>query len=86
MNDHLAGKINPHRPGRYEIRLQGQLPQSRADDFPDMTISHEPDATSVLRGYVPDQSALHGILNRIRDLNITLISVQYIESEGNDKS
>ena len=86
MNDHLPEKINPHQPGRYEIRLQGHLPQSRTGDFTGMTISHEPDGTSLLRGYVPDQSALHGVLNRIRDLNITLISVQYIESEGDDKS
>jgi len=56
------------------IRITGQLPNSWSEWSDNMEICLENEHT-VLRGVVPDQAALHGILNRIRNLNLNLISV-----------
>lgn len=58
----------------YQIKVQGKLDDKWADWFSGMTIKHEGDVTT-LTGAVADQSALRGILDRIWNLNLTLISV-----------
>ena len=58
----------------YEIRLKGHLDTRWAEWFYDMTIIHESDGTTTLRGPLPDQVVLHSVLDRIRDMNLTLIS------------
>jgi hypothetical protein len=63
----------------YELRLQGHLDERWADWFEGMTVSAQADGTTVLRGPVADQSALHGLLGRVRDLGMTLISVNSVE-------
>jgi hypothetical protein len=62
-------------PGRYEIRLQGQLDQRWSDWFGGFTLTHQSDGTTTLTGVVVDQAALHGLLRRVGDLGITLISL-----------
>jgi len=57
-----------------KIEIKGQLDKQWAEWFENMEIINKGD-TTVLLGHVTDQSALHGILNKIRDLNLTLISV-----------
>jgi hypothetical protein len=59
----------------YEITVLGILDESWSDWFGDMTITVEADVTTI-SGAVPDQSALRGILDRIWDLNLTLISAR----------
>ena len=59
----------------YEIKLKGHLNESWADWFDGLTITHEDDGTTTLTGEVVDQSALHGVLKKIRDLGLPLISV-----------
>ena len=59
----------------YEIRIKGQLDPRWSDWFADLTLTHLPGNETLLSGTLPDQAALHGLLERIRDLNITLISV-----------
>jgi hypothetical protein len=71
----------PHESGWYEIRLQGRIDERWAAWFEDMTIEPEPDGVTVLRGHVVDQAALHGLLARLRDLNLPLISVQAATQE-----
>jgi hypothetical protein len=62
-------------PECYEIKIKGYLDQSWSEWFIELKLTHlEPDVT-LLSGTLPDQAALHGLLERIRDLNITLISV-----------
>ena len=61
--------------GSYEIRLQGHLAARWADWFDGLTLTHEIDGTTVLRGSVTDQAALHGLLARVRDLGLPLIAV-----------
>ena len=62
-------------PGWYEIRLQGRLDERWASWFDGMTIEAAPGGVTVLRGHVVDQAALHGVLARLRDLGLPLISV-----------
>ncbi len=65
----------------YEIRIKGHLDQSWADWLNGLAISHEANGETLLTGSLPDQAALHGVLNRLRDLGIQLISVNPIEGE-----
>ena len=69
----------------YQIKVEGQLPERWSDWFNGLAITCEDPSdrvpTTTLTGPVADQAALHGILNRIRDLNVKLISVNQIESE-----
>ena len=64
----------PH-PAIYKIRIQGQLDSQWADWFNEMTLTHEEDGNTLLTGQVVDQAALHGLLKKIRDLGLTLISI-----------
>ena len=69
----------------YQIKVEGQLPEHWSDWFDGLAITREVASggvsTTTLTGPVPDQAALHGILNRIRDLNVKLISVNQIKLE-----
>lgn len=69
----------PSGPGTtYEITVGGHLDSRWADWFDGLRVSHTPDGNTVLSGTLPDQSALHGLLEKIRDLNLTLISMRRI--------
>lgn len=70
--------IGQHEPGVYEVRLQGRLDERWASWFDGMTMTTSRDANgtvTVLRGHVVDQAALHGLLARLRDIGLPLISV-----------
>jgi len=62
-------------PDRYEIRVTGHLADRWAARFDGMTLTRETDGTTVLRGPVTDQSALHGLLRKVSDLGLELVSV-----------
>jgi hypothetical protein len=62
----------------YEIRVQGYLRERWSDWFEGLTIRREPTGEMVLDGPVVDQAALHGVLTKIRDLGLPLISVQRV--------
>jgi len=66
----------------YEIKLQGHLDTNWSEWFYGMTITHEPDGVTTLFGSLPDQTVLHSILDRLRDMNLPLISVNKIVSDG----
>lgn len=68
-------------PLRYCIRVNGYLRPEWSDWFGGMLISWEKDGDTVLAGPVTDQAALHGLLIKIRDLGLTLISVERIDAE-----
>ena len=65
----------------YEIRLQGHLDIKWSEWFYGMTITHERDGVTTLCGPLPDQIVLHSVLDRIRDMNLPLLSVQQIVSD-----
>jgi hypothetical protein len=73
-------------PTIYEIRIRGRLDKDWAEWFDNMTLTHTGEGQTILTGPIPDQAALHGILNRIRDLNLELISVTQTESAAKDES
>jgi len=64
-----------HEPATYEIRLQGHLDTRWADQLGVSCLNHESDGATFMRATVADQSALHGLLQRIRDLGLPLVSV-----------
>jgi len=66
-------------PGGYEIRVNGHLDARWAGWFDGLAFTHERDGTTVLRGPVVDQAALHGLLSRVRDLGLPLIAVTQID-------
>jgi hypothetical protein len=66
----------------YQVRIKGHLPPTWEEEFGGLKIELEPDGTTLLSGALPDQAALHGILDRIRDLNLTLLSVTQITDQG----
>jgi len=70
-----------HGPGRYEIRLTGHLGPRWVAWFDGFTITNEADGTAVVRGYVVDQSALHGLLNKVRDMGLPLLSVVRVAAD-----
>ncbi len=63
---------------RYEIRLRGHLDPRWSGRFEDMTLTHLPDGTTTLTGTLADQSALHGLLNRVRDIGVPIISIRQV--------
>ena len=62
-------------PEYYEIKIKGHLDQRWSESLAGLTLTHLQGDETLLSGTLPDQPALHGLLERIRDLNLTLISV-----------
>jgi hypothetical protein len=73
---------NKRRGKYYQIVVKGHLDAKWSEWFNDMTIQNMPDGDAVLSGIVVDQAALHGLLIKIRDLGLVLISVRSLEDEN----
>jgi hypothetical protein len=70
----------------YEIRIQGELDDYWQDWFGELRLENQENGQALLSGFLPDQAALHGVLVKIRDLNLTLISVNLTHSkQGEDR-
>ena len=67
-----------------EIKIKGRLEKRWTEWFEGLTFTFEDDGTTTLSGPLPDQAALHSILLKIRDMNLTLISVSQIEPSSED--
>ena len=80
MSHSTAPTTDPGQPAIYQIRLKGHLGSQWTDWFDGLTIALEEDGDTVLTGPVADQAALHGLLKKVRDLGIPLISVVPTES------
>ena len=79
MTDEQKPTADPKRPPVYQIRLKGHLGQPWNDWFEGLTVTLEADGNTLLSGPVVDQAALHGILKRIRDAGIPLLSVNSLD-------
>jgi hypothetical protein len=66
-------------PGRYEIRLRGHLDSRWTAWFDGLSLTNENDGTTIIGGQVADQAALHGLLQKVRDLGLPLVSVTQIQ-------
>ena len=71
-----------HEPGTYEIRLRGHLDPRWAARLDVPTLNHESDGTTLIRGIASDQAAVHGLLQRLRDLGLPLLSVILIDRDA----
>jgi hypothetical protein len=65
--------------GRYEIRVKGHLDATWSAWFDGMTLTNDSDGTTSIQGPVLDQAALHGVLHRLRDTGLPLISVRQLD-------
>jgi hypothetical protein len=75
VSEKHASTQNHHEPGKYEIRIKGHLDDKWADWFEGLTITLEDNGDTLLTGPVVDQAALHGLLKKVRDLGMPLVSV-----------
>lgn len=70
--------------GRYEIRLQGHLDTRWGAWFDGLRLEHESDGSTILHGPVADQAALHGLIQKVRDLGLPLVSVTRVGADPPD--
>lgn len=75
MSKRESNTEDDHPPELYEIRIKGHLPERWAAWFEGLTITLEENGDTCLTGPVIDQAALHGLLRKVRDLGIPLISI-----------
>jgi hypothetical protein len=66
-------------PERYEIRVKGHLDSRWAAWFDGLALTHGGDGTTIIYGPVADQAALHGLIQKTRDLGLPLISVKHVD-------
>jgi hypothetical protein len=81
----MKNRCKSHTAVNYRIRVKGHLGNNWSDWFEGLDVSIE-DGETILRGELADQAALHGLLIRIRDLNLTLLAVEQIEPEPGERS
>jgi hypothetical protein len=84
MSESHASTEVRYEPGLYEIRIKGHLEKRWVNWFEGMTITLTDNGDTVLTGPVVDQSALHGLLRKVRDLGMPLISVICINPDQAD--
>ena len=86
MSDPHASTEDHYGPGLYEIRIRGHLDDRWADWFGDLTITLDENGDTLLAGPVVDQAALFGLLRKVRDLGMPLLSVIRVEPGQTDAS
>jgi hypothetical protein len=79
MSTKHGPKSDPDQPTSYQIRIKGHLGQQWTDWFEGLTITLEEEGETLLTGQVIDQAALHGLLKKVRDLGMPLLSVNRVE-------
>ncbi len=84
MSNELEPKTNANQPVVYQIRIKGHLGSQWTDWFEGLTITLEEDGNTLLTGPVVDQAALHGLLKKVRDLGMPLVSVCPLENNQTD--
>lgn len=86
MEDKQTFDESHNRHQRYEIRLKGHLDEQWAQWFEGLTITQEDNGETLLAGQMIDQAALHGLLTKVRDLGIPLVSLSPVKPGKMDQS
>ena len=73
--------VNQPAPHQYDIRVKGHLDARWAAWFDELSLTHESDGTTVISGPVVDQAALHGLLQKLRDIGMPLVSVMPLDAD-----
>jgi hypothetical protein len=79
MSNKLNPKSGPSQPMIYQIRIKGNLGSQWTDWFEGLTITQEENGETLLTGPVVDDAALHGLLKKVRDLGMPLLSVNRVD-------
>ena len=77
----MSETLSANEAGRYEIRIKGHLDARWAAWFDGLNLTNSSDGTTVIHGVVADQSALHGLLQKVRDVGLPLISVTQVGAD-----
>ncbi len=85
MTNSLNSQIEEYQPTIYQIRLKGHLGHEWTDWFDGLTITLEDNGETLLTGPVADQAALFGLLKKVRDLGMTLLSLVRMEPSPRDQ-
>ena len=85
MSTTPASTEDHHEPGCYEIRIKGHLANRCVAWFEGLTITLEDNGETLLTGQVTDQAELYGLLRKVRDLGMPLVSVNRIELDQTDE-
>ena len=86
ISNNNQSEADPNQPMMYQIRLKSHLDSNWADWFEGLTITLEKTGHTLLTGPVVDQAALYGVLKKVRDLGMPLISVHRLETSQTDAS
>ena len=78
MSNEINSESDPGQPMVYQIRIKGHLGRQWTDWFGGLTITLEDNGDTLLTGPVVDQAALHGVLKKVRDLGMPLVSVNRV--------
>jgi len=78
MSNEINSESDPGQPMVYQIRIKGHLGRQWTDWFGGLTITLEDNGDTLLTGSVVDQAALHGVLKKVRDLGMPLVSVNRV--------
>ena len=79
-------RYDDYEPGLYEIRVKGHLDERWAAWFEGLTVTPEENGDTLLTGRVVDQAALHGLLRKVRDLGMPLVSVNCVQPGRADEA
>jgi len=77
----MSETLSANEAGRYEIRIKGHLDARWAAWFDGLDLTNSSDGTTVIHGVVADQSALHGLLQKVRDVGLPLMSVTQVGAD-----
>lgn len=83
MSKNDEPQASPQQPPIYQIRIRGHLGSRWAGWFTNMSITLEDNGDTLITGPVVDQAALHGLLKRVRDLGMPLVSVNRLDPDEN---
>ena len=86
MSNEINSEMNPGQPMVYQIRIKGHLGREWTDWFGGLAITLEDNGETLLTGSVVDQAALHGLLKKVRDIAMPLVSVMRVKPDPADAS